>query len=156
VRLVRVSSLFLALFAFSHAELASAQAVPRAEASSRPEGQCDRASSQAETFSCYFELAATSRAEVQRAFDRSLESAIARDRELKAYPHARDMPSASLVERLKRSQTAWLQYSDAQCGLEGETSFGGSGTDILNAKCRYRMNSNRLEELEAARQLLER
>ena len=66
------------------------------------------------------------------------------------------MPSPSLVERLKLSQTAWLQYSDVQCGFEGETSFGGSGTDILNAECRYRMNSNRLKELEAARQLLER
>lgn len=156
MRLVRVSGLFLALLAFSYAEFASAQAVPRTEASSRPEGRCDQESSQAKTFSCYFELAATSRAEVQRAFDRSLESAMARDREFNAYPRAQGMPSASLAERLKLSQTAWLQYADAQCGLEGETSFGGSGTDILDAACRYRMNSNRLKELEAARQRVER
>ena len=147
---VRVVGLLLALFGFGQAEIASAQIVGRTEE------RCGEASSQAETFSCYFDLAVTSRAEVQRGFERNLQSAMAQDREFNAYSSAHGMLRASLAKRLRTSQAAWLQYSDAQCGFEGGSSSGGSGEDILDAACHYRMNSSRLKELEAARELLER
>jgi len=44
----------------------------------------------------------------------------------------------------------------SQCALEGGVAFGGSGTDILEAQCRYRLNVIRLSELQAAIRLLER
>jgi uncharacterized protein YecT (DUF1311 family) len=147
---VRVVGLFLTLFGFGQAEVASAQIVGRTEK------RCSDASSQAETLSCYFDLAATSRAEVQRAFERNLQSAMAQDREFNAYSSAHGMLDASLVKRLRTSQAAWLQYSDAQCGFEGGSSSGGSGEDILDAACHHRMNASRLQELEAARELFER
>jgi uncharacterized protein YecT (DUF1311 family) len=57
---------------------------------------------------------------------------------------------------LEASQAEWLKYSDAQCSFEGETSFGGSGTDILAAQCHDRLNIRRISELNAAYALINR
>jgi len=56
---------------------------------------------------------------------------------------------------LEASQAAWLRYSACQCAFEGGSSFGGSGTDVLEAECHYRL-SLRIAELRAAAKLLRR
>jgi len=93
---------------------------------------------------------------VDRAFNRALQAAVALEKEQNAFARPRKLPIAVLVRDLKAAQAAWLSYSMSQCALEGGVAFGGSGTDILEARCRYRMNVIRLSELRAAIRLLER
>ncbi|MBI5941085.1 MAG: DUF1311 domain-containing protein [Caulobacterales bacterium] len=116
---------------------------------------CASASSQVETLSCFLELAAASSVEVRRAFNQVLQSTSAPDSDFKG-----DAPvlgeRGSSARHLRGSQVAWLNYSDAQCSFEGGTSNGGSGEDILEAECHYRLNLRRLAELQSAKELLNR
>jgi len=129
--------------------------VPPAQANDSLQERCTGASTQAETLGCYAAAAAKSRAEVERAFERNLQTARALDREWNAHASHHILGSV-LRKQLKVSQAAWLSYSQSQCSFEGGSSFGGSGTDILDAACHYRLNSQRLSELNAAYKLLNR
>jgi|SRR5579884_32710 len=119
------------------------------------EETCDsaRSGTQAETLSCYTAAAAKARSEVQRALRENLRVASSLDRDTSRWDRGTDSSSA---ERLKSSQSAWLKYVDAQCSYEGQSSAGGSGEDILRARCLYRANRMRAAELKAARQLYAR
>ena len=150
MKFMRVMTLFLALSQFSQAGTALAKPTKDAEK------RCDAASTQIESLGCYLDAAATSRAAVRRAFHRDLQRAITRDRDFGAYAHAHGMLGLSLAQRLRISQVAWLKYSDVQCSLEGQSSLGGSGEDIHQAECHYRLNSGRLAELKATHELLNR
>jgi len=100
----------------------------------RSEQRCQDASPNTAVLTCYLALAARSQAAMKLAFEQSLRTAEAIDRQATAY--ARDHVSGSpFVEQLRASQASWLEYSASQCALEGASSFGGSGTDILQAKC---------------------
>jgi uncharacterized protein YecT (DUF1311 family) len=113
---------------------------------------CEGAPTQLDAYGCYRDSADKSRAEVERAFERSLRTATRLD----ADARRRHMPRSMLAAQLRASQAAWRSYSKAQCALEGGASFGGSGTDVLEAACRYRLNAQRLAELKAADELLKR
>lgn len=119
------------------------------------EQRCDGASPQAAVLGCYLALAARSQTAVRRTFEQSLQTAEAHDEATSAYArhHASD---SSSFEQLKASQAAWLKYSASQCAFERASSFGGSGTDILEAECRYRINAARLRELTTATALFNR
>jgi len=138
---VRVIVVFVALF-----ELGLAGPL-YAQPSKPTEQQCGGAATRAETLSCYLRAAARSRAEVDRAFERDVQRANALD-------HAAS--GSSLENGLRASQAEWIRYSNAQCSFEGQSSFGGSGTDILVAACQDRLNSARSSELNSARALLNR
>ena len=127
-----------------------------AQSTKRLEARCEGASTQVETENCYTAAAERSRAEVERAFERNLRTAAAMDSDFNAYARGRHILGSILAQQLKASQAAWLRYSQSQCSFEGGSSFGGSGTDILEAACHYRLNSQRLLELKAAAQLLNR
>jgi len=61
-----------------------------------------------------------------------------------------------LQPALRQSGNMYPVPEFSQCSFEGDSSFGGSGTDILDAACHYRLNSQRLSELNAAYELLNR
>ena len=122
----------------------------------RVEELCEGAATQVETLTCYLDAATKSRADVERAFEQNLRKAIALDRDFNADARLHRAPRSSLAAHLKASQAAWLRYSHWQCSFEGSSSVGGSGTDILEAACHYRLYSQRLSELRAAGQLLNR
>lgn len=150
----------VALLLLLGVDAARADALP-ADAAQPPhsiEAQCDspRSGTQAETLSCYTPAAARLRSEVQRAFQRNLRTATFPDNGSNGFARRRRIAASSLVERLKGSQAAWIKYVDAQCSYEGQSSLGGSGQDILRAKCLYRANRTRLFELDTARQLFAR
>ncbi|HEY1606520.1 MAG TPA: lysozyme inhibitor LprI family protein [Allosphingosinicella sp.] len=129
--------------------------VPSAHAADRLEAGCEPPT-EVEREICYRAAAARSRGEVERAFERNLRTATALDREWNAFAQAHRIRGSSLAGQLKASQAAWLSYSQSQCSFEGGTSRGGSGTDILEAACHYRLNSHRLSELQEDRKLLNR
>jgi uncharacterized protein YecT (DUF1311 family) len=106
---------------------------PPAQATTPLEEQCEAASTKAETESCYVAAAAKARAEVERAFERELRTAIAQDIEFNAFARLHHMPGSTLAVQLNASQAAWRRYSQSQCSFEGGSSFGGSGTDIIDA-----------------------
>jgi uncharacterized protein YecT (DUF1311 family) len=86
-----------------------------------------------------------------------MQTALVLDKKFSAFTKAQHMPaSSSLAKWLQSSQLAWVRYSQSQCAFEGGTSFGGSGTDILDAECHQRLNSKRIAELNAAYDLLNR
>jgi uncharacterized protein YecT (DUF1311 family) len=120
------------------------------------EKRCEETGSGLEKLNCYLGAAAKSRTKVERAFERNMQSAIALDRNFNAYAKSNKIPGSSLAADLKTSQAAWLRYSKSQCSFEGGSSFGGSGTDILEAICHHRLNLLRLSELNAAEKLLDR
>ena len=128
--------------------LGLAQAAPVcAQASRRQPGRCDDAATHGEAADCYLRVAVRSRARVERAFRRDLQSAQVLEK---------GSPDPSLAEGLEVSQAAWRRYADAQCGFEGRTAFGGSGGDIVAAQCHDRLNAQRLAELKATDALLNR
>ena len=118
--------------------------------------RCGGAASQVAALGCFLAAAARSRADVEHAYQRDLRAAIRLDRAFDAFARRRRMPAASLAAQLRASQAAWLTYARSQCGFEGGSSFGGSGTDLLEAACRDRLNRQRLAELEKAAGLLKR
>jgi uncharacterized protein YecT (DUF1311 family) len=132
----------------------AAGVVASREATDRLERRCDGASTQAETLGCYLAAAAKSRADVDRAFRRNLRTSIKLDRQFNAFARSKGIAGSSLSAQLKASQSAWIRYSQSQCSFEGGSSFGGSGTDILDAACHYRLNSKRSAELKAAGKFL--
>lgn len=135
----------------------SAQAVARSVgAFDRTKERCDGLAPQVRVLGCFLDAAKKSRLHVDRAFNRALRAAVALEKEQNAFARPRKLPTAVLVRDLKAAQAAWLSYSMSQCALEGGVAFGGSGTDILEAQCRYRLNVIRLSELQAAIRLLER
>ena len=124
--------------------------------SAEPPGCRDLASG-AEIYGCEFEAATRARAQVDAEFERVLASAEAADVEYRAVmaeQGADTREGQGLADYLRGSQAAWIEYSDRQCSLEGETSRGGSGTYSLNSLCHYRMNLQRLSELQAALRLI--
>ena len=125
--------------------------VAGATQSSLPE--CDRMAPHSLVISCFERAAASSRAKVEEAFQRILKAAKKADLNYRRFEGRVDV---SLQDYLNRSQSAWIEYSDKQCLLEGGTSRGGSGTDDLNARCHYRMNRRRLSDLKTALQLIDR
>lgn len=122
----------------------------------RVEQRCHNASPHAAMLSCYLASVATSQTLVQRAFVQNLRSAEDVDSQFNADAQLHNRSGSSLAGQLRTSQAAWLRYAASQCAFEGASSFGGSGTDILEAECRYRMNVARLRELKAATELLTR
>jgi uncharacterized protein YecT (DUF1311 family) len=120
------------------------------------EKRCEETGSGLEKFNCYLGAAANSRAKVEQAFERNLRSAIAFDRDFNGYAQSKNILGTSLAADLRQSQTAWRRYSKSQCSFEGGSSFGGSGTDILETICHHRLNLLRLYELNAAEKLLKR
>lgn len=105
---------------------------------------------------CFLDAAKKSRLQVDRAINQALQAAVAEEKQYNTFGRSRHLPNAVLVRDLKASQAAWLIYSKSQCALEGGVAFGGSGTDSLEALCRYRLNVIRLSELRAAIDLLKR
>ncbi len=118
--------------------------------------QCKDTATQAETLSCLVAATARSHAALQRIYERDLRKALDLDSKFSAFAKDHHAVGSSLADHLRASQKAWLRYSQAQCALEGGSSFGGSGTDILEANCHYRHNSQRIAELNAAYVLLNR
>ncbi|MES2057120.1 MAG: lysozyme inhibitor LprI family protein [Pseudomonadota bacterium] len=118
--------------------------------------RCDGAATNAERDGCYLDAARKLRAKVERSFERNLRTAVVLDRKFNAFAKAGHIHRSSLAVKLKTSQAEWLKYSQSQCSLEGGTSFGGSGTDSLEARCHYRLNALRLSELRATNHLLSR
>jgi len=140
------------MIAFSILLLAAAPSLNQAS-------KCEELSPDAAVIACYERAAANSRDKVDKAFDRVLKSAERADVEVRSFErqsHVTIEPRAGLVSFLRRSQAAWIEYSDKQCGLEGSTSHGGSGTGSLNAECHYRMNLRRLSDLKTALELIQR
>ena len=122
----------------------------------RAEAMCEAASPNAAKLGCYVGAAATARSEVERAFERSLRRAMAFDRDANSFARLHRTRSSILARQLRASQSAWSAYSRYECLFEGGSSFGGSGTDILEAACRCRLYKRRLAELDAAARLLDR
>lgn len=127
------------------AELASPQPARQGD-------PCQGAATQLDAYGCYLDAAGQARVEVERAFAASLRTATRLDADARRH----HMRGSKLAAQLRASQAAWLRHSRAQCAFEGATSFGGSGTDVLEAACRYRLNTSRLSDLKAADGLLNR
>ncbi len=121
-------------------------------AAHRIRSQCDNEPTQAATFGCYTKLAGQLRNEIESAFRQRLAEASTADADARSSDH--DGPH--LAEGVRLSQVAWDNYVDAECGFEGQTSFGGSGDDILQMACRARLDMQRLTDLNAAHHLLQR
>ena len=133
----------------------SRASVPLSRAVDRVEERCDSGTG-AEAIICFQAETAKSRRQMERAFERDLRAATAFDKEFNAFARARRMPASHLAVQLKASQAAWLSYSRSQCSLEGGTSAGGSGTASLDAACHYRLNLQRLSDLQEGWRLLNR
>ncbi|MDT8760111.1 DUF1311 domain-containing protein [Sphingomonas psychrotolerans] len=152
----RVAGVILVVAAICWSGACSDQTVVRsAEEFDRTKERCDGLAPQVRVLGCFVDAAKTSRLEVDRTLNRALQAAAALENPYNAFARSRSLPNADLVRDLKAAQTAWLSYSMSQCALEGGVAFGGSGTDILEAQCRYRLNVIRLSELRAAIRLLE-
>jgi uncharacterized protein YecT (DUF1311 family) len=149
------------VFTILAASLAVGASMPPGRAASAPQASalvqapCEEAGTHWELESCVLAAAAKSGAEVDRGFERTLRSAETFDKEFNASDAARS-GSYSLAASLRTSQAAWLSHAEAQCALEGGTSGGGSGNDILEAECRYRLTAQRLAELAETDRLLNR
>jgi uncharacterized protein YecT (DUF1311 family) len=121
--------------------------------------KCEQLSPNLAVTDCYERAAAESRARVNKAFAEVLKAAQRADADVAKFEqteHARIAQPSALVGFLKRSQAAWVEYSNNQCALEGETSRGGSGNDSLSGQCHYRMNLRRLSDLKTALELIQR
>jgi len=56
---------------------------------------------------------------------------------------------------LKRAETAWEAYRDANCTFASDLFRGGSMQGLVVAECQTRLAEERIEELEELRQDLE-
>jgi uncharacterized protein YecT (DUF1311 family) len=123
------------------------------DAAGRPTGsQCDNEPTEAATFGCYAKAEKQLRGKVENVFRQRLTDATIAD----ADARKAHVDGPQLAEGMRLAQAAWEKYVDAECGFEGQTSFGGSGDDILRMECRVRLGAQRLAVLNAAHRLLER
>jgi uncharacterized protein YecT (DUF1311 family) len=127
-----------------------------ARAETATQAQCEAASPEAAKFPCYIKAAERANREVDRALMQNLRSAARLDAEFNRFARRHRIPGSTLARQLRSSQEAWTQYSRSECAFEGGSSFGGSGTDVLEAACHYRLGAARLAELDAAARLLSR
>jgi uncharacterized protein YecT (DUF1311 family) len=151
--------LTIALLAISASATAASGSQSSAQIIDRVTERCEDVSIQAETLGCFLAAAATSRAEMQQTYRRNLRSAMFLERKYNSFIKSQTnlksvLPRSTLVRQLQASQKAWLMYSRAECGFQGETFFGGSGQDITDAECQFHLNLKRVDELNAAYKLL--
>jgi uncharacterized protein YecT (DUF1311 family) len=118
--------------------------------------RCEEVAPQLEKLACYLGAAKRLQVELDHMLAQNLRTAAILDKEWKIAVRSGHITGSSLVEQVKASQRAWISYARSQCALEGGSSFGGSGSDILEAACHYRQNVARLSELKAAARLLGR
>ena len=111
---------------------------------------CSALPSNLEYTECWQKLAREERARVDSTFVRTRQVAQKSDR-LESYGAGETHPSKmGLDNSLRSSQAEWTNYSDRQCRFEGWIARGGTGTRALVAKCQYRLNLQRVKELENA------
>lgn len=115
---------------------------------------CNYSGTEAEELGCAQTAERRSEAILEDALTHTLQAAAAIDRQ-SSDALSRSRPP-SLVDALRSSQESWRRYALTQCRLEAATSFGGSGTDILAARCQSRLNIRRGAELRATADLLGR
>ncbi|MGR6327720.1 lysozyme inhibitor LprI family protein [Sphingomonas sp. XXL09] len=109
---------------------------------------------EAEELGCALAAERRSAAVLEDALAHTLHAANAIDRQYSDAISSSRPPS--LVDALRSSQESWRRYALTQCQLEGATSFGGGGTDILAARCQSRLNLRRAAELRATADLISR
>lgn len=56
--------------------------------------------------------------------------------------------SPAIAEEIKASQSAWINYRDAQCDLEATDMEGGSGQREYYYRCIAKKNRARIDELD--------
>jgi uncharacterized protein YecT (DUF1311 family) len=99
---------------------------------------------------CLRSVERRARSKVNNAYARNLRAA----RDLDTYIRNHKTKIEALrgwplfTETARVAQTEWVKSADAQCQLEGNTNFGGSGNDRISLECHIRHNVQRLSELE--------
>lgn len=93
---------------------------------------------------CWQSLAKETRSQVEEISERAKKVAQISDEAERS-----DLKDAWLSDPVTNSITTWAEFSEQQCVTEGRTARGGTGTRALVAKCQYRLNNDRIDELEA-------
>jgi uncharacterized protein YecT (DUF1311 family) len=120
--------LFILCAALAYLLLPAAGAVTQKPRQTQP---CEERSSQAEASACAYR-------EYQAA-----------DAELnKVYKQLSAKLDAEALEHLKRAETAWIKYRDADCEYEDSFYMGGTMRPMVNSFCMARVTKARTAELK--------
>ena len=59
-----------------------------------------------------------------------------------------NIPNNTLIKSLKHAQRKWIKYRDDNCEFHSNLAYGGTGMSTYYINCKYKMTTERANELE--------